>query len=54
MTIIDTMNKGQKLNMNNWKNIEGVIDWFKIIKEKRLHKFVIFYIKDFYPSVKRF
>ena len=29
-----------------------VIDWFITIQEKHLHSFVIFDIKDFYPSIK--
>ena len=31
---------------------EDVIDWFKSIKNKQHCKFVIFDIKDFYPSIK--
>ena len=38
--------------MNQWKNTEDVIDWFKSINEKQLCKFVTFYIKDFYPTIK--
>ena len=38
--------------MNQWKNREEVIDWFKSINEKQLWRFVIFDIKDFYPSIK--
>ena len=41
-----------KLSMNQWKNTDHVIDWFKSIKDKQHCKFVIFDIKDFYPSVK--
>ena len=41
-----------KFNLNQWKNTEDVIDWFKRINEKQLCKFVIFDIKDFYPSIK--
>ena len=48
------MNKERrhKSNWNQWKNTEHVIDWFKSINEKQLCKFVIFDIKDFYPSIK--
>ena len=45
----DLMNK---LNLNQWKNTEDVIDWFKSLNDKQLCKFVIFDIKDFYPSMK--
>ena len=41
-----------KLNLNKWKNTEDVINWFKNIKDKQHCKFVIFDIKDFYPSIK--
>ena len=37
--------------MNQWKNKEDVIDWFKSIK-KQPCKFVIFDIKDCHPSIK--
>ena len=41
-----------KLNLNQRKNTEDVIDWFKSINDKQHYKFVIFNIKDFYPSIK--
>ena len=42
--IIQTANKElrHKLNINQWKNTEEVIDWFKSIKDKQHCKFVIF------------
>ena len=53
--IIQAMDKElrHKFNLNQWKNTEDVIDWFKSINQKQLSKFVIFDIKDFYPSTKR-
>ena len=53
--IIQAMDKElrHKFNLNQWKNTEDVIDWFKSINQKKLSKFVIFDIKDFYPSTKR-
>ena len=52
--VIQAMNKElrHKFNLNQWKNTEDVIDWFKRINEKQLCKFVIFDMKDFYPSIK--
>ena len=52
--IIQAMNKDlrHKFNLNKWKNTEDVIDWFKRINQKHFCKFVIFDIKDFYPSMK--
>ena len=48
------MNKELRLefNLNQWKNTDDAIDWFKSINEKQLCKFVIFDIKDFHPSIK--
>ena len=42
----------QKLKMNQWKNTDDLIDWFKSIKDKQHCKIVISDIKDFYPSIK--
>ena len=39
------------LNINQWKNTASVIEWFKRIEQKHLYKFIIFDIKDFYPSI---
>ena len=41
------------LNVNEWKNTGRVTDCFKIIKTKNSHKFLMFDIKDFYPSIKK-
>ena len=40
-----------KLKLNQWKNTSTVIDWSKSIKNKNECKFMIFDIKDFYPSI---
>ena len=39
------------LYINQSKNTAKVIEWFERIEQKRLYKFVIFDIKDFYPSI---
>ena len=41
-----------KFELNQWKNTDLVIDWFKHIKNKNLYKFAIIDIKEFYPSIK--
>ena len=41
-----------KLSVNDWKNTISVNKWFKNINNKRLHKFLQFDIKDFYPPIK--
>ena len=40
------------LKVNEWKNTSSVITWFRNIKDKHLYEFLIFDIKDFYPSIK--
>lgn len=35
-----------------WKNTSIVITLFRNIEDKHLHKFLIFDLKDFYPSIK--
>ena len=51
--ILDRINTdiNKKLSLNQWKNTQGVIEWFKKIKNKTKCKFVTFDVKDFYPSI---
>ena len=44
--------KSQSFELNQWKNPDIVLDWFKQIKNKHLYKFATFDIKEFYPSIK--
>ena len=39
------------MGLNQWRNTDTVIDWFKGIRNKHLCKFIIFDIKEFYPSI---
>ena len=41
----------ESLQLNQWKNIGVVTDWFIAIQYKNLHSFVNFDIKYFYPSI---
>ena len=52
--ILDKINKkiSQKFELNQWKNTDIVLDWFKQTKNKHLYKFATFDIKKFYPSIK--
>ena len=34
------------------KNTESAINWFNNIPDEQLYKFLMFDIKDFYPSIK--
>ena len=51
--ILDKINQkiSKKLNLNQWKNTDTVINWFKNIENKSMYKFAIFDIKEFYPSI---
>ena len=52
--ILQNINKtlSEEIKVNEWKNTESVINWFKNIPNKHLYKFLMFDIKDFYPSIK--
>ena len=51
--VLDTANKiiREAMNLNQSRNTETVIDWFKGIRNKHLFKIVIFDIKEFYPYI---
>ena len=42
----------QQLKVNQWKNTQNVVEWFMKIEEKSNHKFIVFDVKDFYPSIR--
>ena len=52
--ILDQINSKlcEILKVNEWKNTANVINWFKKVESKNSHKFPMFDIKDFYPSIK--
>ena len=52
--ILDKINGSlkQQLGVNQWKSSQMVIDWFKAIENKQAYTFMVFDIKDFYPSIK--
>ena len=41
----------EALGLNQRRNTDTVIDWFKSIRNKHLCKFVVFDIREFYPSI---
>ena len=43
----------EKIKVNECKNTSSVINWFKKIPNKSLYKFLMFDIKDFFPSIKQ-
>ena len=47
--ILDMASKNirEAMNLNQWRNTETVTHWLKSIRDKHLHKFVIFDIKVF-------
>ena len=52
--ILDKINLAirEHFSFNQWKNTQNVIDWFNKIPNKKVHKFVVFDIKEFYPLIK--
>ena len=52
-SILDRFNQNLriKLQFDQWKNSESVIDWFKKIETKNNHIFIKFDIAEFYLSV---
>ena len=51
--ILDRINAAvkEKTQVNQWKNTDSVIEWFKGIPNKADYTFTMFDIKDFYPSI---
>ena len=51
--ILENINKTliEKLNVNQWKNTETVIHWFKSIEQKSRCFFIQFAVIEFYPSM---
>ena len=52
-SILDKVNQNlrNKLQFNQWKNSENVIDWFKKIEKKNNYVFIKFDIAEFYPFI---
>ena len=42
----------EHFSFNQRRNTQDVINWFNKIPDKKVHKFVVFDIKQFYPSIK--
>ena len=42
----------EHFSFNQWRNTQNVIYWFNKIPARKVHKFVVFNIKEFYPSIK--
>jgi hypothetical protein len=51
--ILDAINNNIRsiIKVNQWKNSQSVIEWFKNIPDKRHHTFVSFDVVEFYPSI---
>ena len=39
------------MGLNQWRNTDTIIDWFKGVRNKHLCKFAAFDIKEFYPPI---
>ena len=42
----------EHFSFKKWKTTQNVIDWFNKNPNKKIHKFVVFNIKEFYSSIK--
>ena len=53
--ILDRINTKirQTTNMNQWKNTNEAIEWYKQIEDKPTQTFISFDVCDFYPSITR-
>ena len=40
-----------QIKYNQWRNTQTVIDWFKLIPNKKKARFIKFDIVEFYPSI---
>ena len=51
--ILDSINQEIRstTNVNQWRNSQSVINWFKDIEHKSQYNFVSFDIVDYYPSI---
>ena len=51
--ILDAINNNIRsiIKVNQWKNSQSVIEWFKNIPDKPHHTFVSFDVVEFYPSI---
>ena len=52
-SILDKINTSLRhlIKVNQWKDTSEVIEWLKNIGKKQKHKFILFDIKDFYPTI---
>ena len=50
--ILEKINQAltKHLDVNQWKNLSTVIEWFKVVDNKKDCIFIKFYIREFYPS----
>ena len=55
-SILDKINNKliNTTRLNQWKETSEVINWFNKIEEKSKHKFIVFDIKDLYPSINKY
>ena len=55
-SILDKINNKLRnaTSLNHWKDMSEVINWFNKIEEKSKHTFIVFEIKDFYPSISKY
>ena len=51
--ILDEINSDvpSSVQVNQWKNSQAVVEWFKNIRNKNNASFIVFNIESFYPSI---
>ena len=51
--LLDSINKKLRsiLHLNQWKNLQSVIDWFQNVTDKPNYTFLSFDIVEYYPSI---
>ena len=52
-TIRSNVNLRNSLHLNQWKNTQEIIDWFKTTNYKQHYKFIMYDIKDFYLPISK-
>ena len=41
----------RKMEINQWRSVAAVVNWFKNLSDKHKRKFIKFDIPEFYPSI---
>ena len=55
-SVLDKINNKLRntTRLNQWEGTSEVINWFNKLEEKSKHTFIVFDIRDFYPSISKY